>query len=76
MIKAKKGNQLILGLSDVNMRRLKNNEPISFNLKEVGFGDIEVFIFNGRDEQTMQSEMKDQIHPYNTILKNSRAKDN
>ena len=76
MIKAKKGNQLILGLSDENMRRLKNNEPISFNLKEVGFGDIDVFIFNGRTEYDMKNEMTHMIHPYKTIQKDSRAKQN
>jgi hypothetical protein len=76
MIKAKKGNRLILGLSDENLRRLKGGEPISFNLKEVGFDDIEVIIFNGKDEQTMQQELKDSINPYHTILKDSRAKNN
>lgn len=76
MIKAKKDNTLILGLSDENMERLKNDEPIKFNLKELGFGDIDVFIFNGRTEDEMYKMFKDKIYPYLTVLKSSRAKDN
>ena len=76
MIKAKRGNQLVLGLSDENLERLKKDQPIKFNLNELGMGDIEVFIFNGKDEQTMQKMMKDSIHPYKTIIKNSRHKEN
>lgn len=76
MIKAKKGYQLILGLSDENIRRLKNDEPIKFNMKDVGFGDIEVFIFAGKDEQTMQQQLKHAIHPYKTVIKRDRAKEN
>lgn len=76
MIKAKKGNMLIIGLSDENLRRLKNNEPIKFNMQEVGMNDIDVFIFNGRDEQTMQIMMNGSIHPYKTIIKSDKANDN
>lgn len=76
MIKAKKDNVMVLGLSDENMRRLKEGEPIKFNMAELGFSDIEVFIFNGRTEQEMQQLFKDKIHPFLTILKDSRAKEN
>jgi hypothetical protein len=53
MIKARKDNTIILGLSDENIKRLKEGQPIKFNLKEHGFSDIEVFIFNGKDEESM-----------------------
>jgi hypothetical protein len=76
MIKAKKGNLLILGLSDENMERLKKGEPIKFNLNELGAGDQDVLIFNGRTEQSMYEEMKEYIHPLKTVLNNSRAKEN
>ncbi len=62
MIKAKVGNTIILGLSDINIEKLKNNEPILFNLKEAGIEDIDVnvMIFNGRTEESMmESMMKD-----------------
>lgn len=66
----------MLGLSDENMQRLKKGEPIKFNLNELGLPENDVIIFNGRTEQSMYEEMKEQIHPYKTVLKNSRAKEN
>jgi len=59
MIKAKVGNTIILGLSDKNIEKLKNNEPILFNLKEAGIEDIDanVMIFNGRTEESMMETM-------------------
>lgn len=76
MVKAKKGNMLILGLSDENLNRLKNDQPIKFNMQIVGFPDIDVFIFNGKDEQTMKRMMKDSIHPYKTIIIDDNAEKN
>jgi len=63
MIKLKKDNLIILGLSDENLRRLKNNEPIRFNLKDLDLQDIDVVIFNGKDENTMLNTFLDQIGP-------------
>lgn len=78
MIKAVKGNMLILGLSDENLKRLQQDQPIKFNLKELGLDDIDVLIFNGKDEQAMQKTMIDAglIHPTKTIIKDSRADKN
>lgn len=68
---------LILGLSDMNIERLKKNEPIKFNLGELGFADIEVLIFYGKDEQSMYGMLKDSIDPFRTIIKDERgAKEN
>jgi hypothetical protein len=53
MLKAKKGDLYVLGLSDENMKRLKDDQPIKFNLSELGLGKGEILIFNGRDETTM-----------------------
>lgn len=73
MIKALKGNMIILGLSDENVKRLTNDQPIKFNLKELGLSDMDVFIFHGKTEQVMQKMMKDAglIHPTKTIIKES-----
>lgn len=78
MIKALKGNMIILGLSDENVKRLTNDQPIKFNLKELGLSDYDVFIFNGKTEQEMQKMMKDAglIHPTKTIIKDSNANKN
>lgn len=61
MVKAKKGNTVILGLSDLNIKYLKEGKPIRFSLKELGMDDTIVYIFNGKDEETMAEMMKDQI---------------
>lgn len=68
MVKAIKGNMLILGLSHENLDRLKADQPIKFNLKELNMGDVEVMIFAAKDESTMINLMYDGIGP-NTILK-------
>lgn len=76
MIKAKQGNLMILGLSEENIDRLKKDEPISFNMKELGFPDIEVFIFTGKTEHEMKLLFKDKIHPLKTVVIDSNAPNN
>lgn len=76
MVKALKGNMIVLGLSDENLARLKKDQPIKFNLQELGLPDFDVFIFNGKDEQTMYEMMKQAIDPLKTKLFDSRAKHN
>lgn len=69
MIKAKRENLIILGLSDENMRRLSENQPIKFNLKELGMEDCDVLIFNGRTEESMYTDMLPYIDLAKTKLK-------
>lgn len=76
MIKALKGNMIVLGLSEENIKRLQTDQPIKFNLQELGLPDYDVFIFTAKDEQTMYEMMKSAIHPTNTIIKNDRAGEN
>ena len=76
MIKALKGNMIVLGLSEENISRLQKDQPIKFNLQELGLPDFDIFIFTAKDEQTMYEMMKSAIHPIKTILKNDRAKKN
>lgn len=76
MVKALLGNKIILGLSDENMERLKKDQPIKFNLQELGLPDFEVLIFNGKDNQAMYEMMKPMINPEKTIMKDSNAKHN
>lgn len=65
MVKARKGDNIIIGLSDENMKRLKKGEPIRFNLKELHAGDITVYIFNGRTEDSMALTMQQMGNPKN-----------
>ncbi len=57
MLKAKIGGKIFLGLSDENMKRLKDDQPIKFSLKELGMEDVDVVIFNGRTEESMKDEL-------------------
>jgi hypothetical protein len=75
MIKLRKGNLILLGLSDENMNRLKIDNPIKFNLKELGLQDIDVVIFNGRTEEGMYMEFRDGIGP-DTEVKGCPTKPN
>lgn len=69
MIKAKKGNLVILGLSDENIKRLQSGEPIKFNMKtDLEMEDIDVYIFNGRTEESMYTEMLDNIGPKTKMI--------
>lgn len=54
-----------IGLTDRNMELLKEGRPISFSMKEILYEDCkvlteedEVFIFHGKDEQTILDELK------------------
>lgn len=76
MIKLRKGNLMVIGLSDENMRRIKENQLVKFNMKVLGFPDIEVYIFNGKDEQTMAKMFKDQIDPTKTVIIDDNAPNN
>lgn len=53
MLKVKKGDTVLLGLSDINMQRLKEGQPIKFNMSELDLPPMEVVIFNGRTEDSM-----------------------
>jgi translation initiation factor 2 alpha subunit (eIF-2alpha) len=76
MVKALKGNMIILGLSDKNIEKLKQDMPIKFNLKELGLPDYDVLIFTAKDEQAMYEMMKGAIDPLKTIIKDDNAKSN
>lgn len=59
MIKAKTSNgDLLLGLSDENINRLKKGEPIKFRLSEV-FPELngDCLIFSGRTELDMMKSL-------------------
>jgi hypothetical protein len=74
MIKAKTKDTIILGLSDENIKRLQNNEPILFDLdileiKPEELPGMKVLIFNGRTEESMYESMLDGIDLKKTKLK-------
>jgi hypothetical protein len=76
MIKLRKGNVLIFGITDKNVEKLKKDQPIKFNLNELGMDDITVFIVHGKDEQKLYEMFKDQIDPLKTIITDTRSPNN
>ncbi len=63
---------LILGLSNENIKRLKQNKPIHINLKEMGDHDIgEIYIFTGNTEESMMEDLSKHFNLNDTTLKAS-----
>lgn len=48
---------LFLGLSAVNVRRLQQNEPIVFDLAEMGWGTGQVVIMFGETEEVIADRL-------------------
>jgi hypothetical protein len=49
---------ILLGLSDENLRRLREDMPIAIDGREIGMPDIDVVIFAGRTEDEMLALLK------------------
>lgn len=63
MVKAVLSNgDVLLGLSQENIDRLKKGEPIAFNLKDLGLEKGKCFIVFGETEQQI---LKDLNIPFN-----------
>lgn len=63
MIKAIKGNIIVLGLSARNMKYLRDDKPIVFNLNELKLPDYYVIIFWGRDAEACKEIIEKYINP-------------
>lgn len=62
MIKARLSNgDLVFGLSSENIKRLKDNQPIVINLKDVGLEDRRIMITYGDTEEKLYEEMIEHI---------------
>lgn len=69
MLKILNDKMVMLGLSDENIRRLGNDEPIKLNLNSLGLPDQEILIFSGKDEETMFKRFKHKPEPIKNPLK-------
>jgi len=66
MIKLRKDKTIVIGLSDENIKRLKDNQPIRFKLSDLIPGDEHtVFIIAGRTENSMALTLKTMIENQN-----------
>lgn len=51
------GPLVILGLSEENLKRLREDKPIHFQLAELGLGDGEFLLFAGKTEAAMIDQL-------------------
>ncbi len=80
MIKARTDNTFIFGLSENNVKKLKEGMPILFNLKEQGLGDIDmnVLICYGETEHHIVKELNEHglVDPMKTNFQSPDAQKN
>lgn len=60
MIKLRMNGTVILGLSDLNLTRLREGKPIQFSLSELGLdigGSNQLFILHGETEESICREL-------------------
>ena len=53
MVKARTGDKILFGISDGNIERLRTGQPIRIDMGEMGFPNVEVLIFYGKDEKAL-----------------------
>lgn len=58
MIKARAGNVVIFGLSRMNLERLQEGKPISFDGGEVGLDGARIVIMFGETEAAIAEELE------------------
>src|SRR5215475_15429681 len=54
---------VVFGLSHTNLDRLREGQPIHFPGEDVGIENVEIMIFAGESEQSMQRELAELIGP-------------
>ncbi len=69
MVKVSGKELLLIGLTDENMNYLKENNALQFNLSKMDVGKVEILIFNGRTEEHMYMQLRDNISPVTTVIK-------
>lgn len=50
---------IVVGLSHLNLERLKQGQPIMFDGEDVKLPNVSFVIFSGATEETMQKELAD-----------------
>lgn len=75
--KTKKGSDLIIiGLSHMNLDRLREGRPIHCTARDFGFdSDAEILIFSGETEQSMARDMAELVGPNTDVKIDPRLRD-
>lgn len=79
MLKAMAGNTLIIGITEGNVERMKDDKPVKFSLAEMGLDGSrvkEVVVFYGKDEQALFNQIKPGVDPLKTIFHSNQAENN
>lgn len=58
MLKARSGDDLVFGLSALNVERLMEGKPISIDLRDLGLPKGRVMIFYGKTESDMKADLE------------------
>jgi hypothetical protein len=58
VLKARAGDDLIFGVSALNVERLMEGKPIVINLTDLGLPKGRVMIFYGKTEEDMKRELE------------------
>lgn len=72
MIKAvchgEKGRKIaLLGITDMNIARMREGKPIQIHGEEMGLGNLEIWIITGKDEAALQEMFKPVIGPETVV---------
>lgn len=77
MLKAKTNHgDLIFGITEDNVRLLKEGKPIKINLGEMGLEEKTIIIFYSETENGLRDYVKEFIDPMRTIMHDYKAPDN
>lgn len=71
MVKRRKGNLIVLGLSALNVERLMAGQPILFDAGTLGpeFGGFKLSIVYGRTEADIAADLDAKLGPPETTIK-------
>ena len=57
MVKMRKGNVIVLGLSAENVKRLQSSDPIMFAGEQIGLDGLTIYIVHGETEADIVAEL-------------------
>ena len=63
MVKFRADGLIGFGLSEANVKKLKEGSPISIDMDEMGFPGIKAMIFYGETEEKIQRDLAEYITP-------------
>ena len=63
MVKIRRGDDIILGLTAREFTKMKKGKPVALNLKECEYNDVKVYIYVGTTEKAMMEDFLDKKGP-------------